>query len=50
VSDRATLDAMHDDLRTRGFVVSDIFEEATSFNAKLSDPDGLVIELTTPKR
>ncbi len=50
VRDRATLDAMHNDLRARGFAVSDIFEEATSYNAKLADPDGLVIELTTPKR
>jgi hypothetical protein len=49
VADRAALDAMRDDLVARGIDVGDVFEEAVSYNARLCDPDGLVLELTAPK-
>ena len=49
VADRVTLDAMCAELRSRGVDVSEVFEEAVSYNARLRDPDGLVLELTAPK-
>lgn len=50
VPDRAALEEMRADLVSRGFPVGEVFEEAVSHNVRLSDPDGLVIELTAPKR
>ena len=50
VADRATLDHMRVDLLARGIDVGDVFEEAISFNARIRDPDGLVLELSAPKR
>ena len=49
VADRATLDTMRAGLLSRGIDVSEVFEEAVSYNARLRDPDGLILELTTPK-
>jgi catechol 2,3-dioxygenase-like lactoylglutathione lyase family enzyme len=50
VADRDTLDRMRTDLSARGIAVSDVFEEAVSYNARIHDPDGLVLELSAPKR
>lgn len=50
VADRATLDQMRDDLLARGIDVGAVFEEAISYNARIHDPDGLVLELSAPKR
>jgi catechol 2,3-dioxygenase-like lactoylglutathione lyase family enzyme len=50
VADSATLHGLRADLGARGVDVSDVFEEATSYNLRLRDPDGLVLELTAPKR
>lgn len=50
VSDRATLDEMRADLLERGIDIGDVFEEAVSYNARIRDPDGLVLELSAPKR
>jgi hypothetical protein len=50
VADRATLDEMRDDLLARGIDVGPVFEEAISYNARIHDPDGLVLELSAPKR
>jgi catechol 2,3-dioxygenase-like lactoylglutathione lyase family enzyme len=49
VADRAALDAMRADLLAQGIDVGEVFEEAVSYNARLRDPDGLVLELTAPK-
>jgi hypothetical protein len=49
VTDRATLDAMRDELVSLHVDVSEVFEEAVSYNVRLRDPDGLIIELTAPK-
>jgi catechol 2,3-dioxygenase-like lactoylglutathione lyase family enzyme len=49
VADRAALDAMRADLLAHGVDVGEVFEEAVSYNARLRDPDGLVLELTAPK-
>jgi catechol 2,3-dioxygenase-like lactoylglutathione lyase family enzyme len=49
VSDRATLDQMRADLLARGVDVGDVFEEVASYNTRIIDPDGLVLELTAPK-
>jgi catechol 2,3-dioxygenase-like lactoylglutathione lyase family enzyme len=49
VADRAALDAHRASLAERDIAVGDVFEEATSYNARLRDPDGLVVELTAPK-
>ena len=49
VADRAALDEMRTALLARGIDVGEVFEEAISFNARLRDPDGLVLELTAPK-
>ncbi len=45
----AELEKWRTGLLGRGFVVTDIFEEAASFNARVMDPDGLSIEVTSPK-
>ncbi|MEO8693989.1 MAG: VOC family protein [Acidimicrobiales bacterium] len=50
VSDRAALDQMRADLLSRGIAVGEVFEEAVSYNARVIDPDGLVLELSAPKR
>ena len=50
VADRATLDRMHADLTAGGIDIGDVFEEAVSYNARIRDPDGLVLELSAPKR
>jgi glyoxylase I family protein len=49
VADRATLDAMRSELLSLGIDVGEVFEEAISYNARLRDPDGLILELTAPK-
>ena len=49
VSDRATLDQMRTDLLARGIEVGDVFQEAVSYNVRIHDPDGLVIELSARK-
>jgi hypothetical protein len=49
VADRAALDALRGELLARGIDVGEVFEEAISYNARLCDPDGLVLELTAPK-
>jgi catechol 2,3-dioxygenase-like lactoylglutathione lyase family enzyme len=50
VADRATLEAERTRLLEAGVEIGAIFEEAVSYNARLVDPDGLVLELTAPKR
>jgi catechol 2,3-dioxygenase-like lactoylglutathione lyase family enzyme len=49
VADRSALEARQRALRTQGFEVGEIFEEAVSYNVRLRDPDGLSLELTAPK-
>jgi catechol 2,3-dioxygenase-like lactoylglutathione lyase family enzyme len=49
VADRDTLDDMRKDLLAKGIEVGEVFEEAVSWNARLRDPDGLVLELSAPK-
>ncbi|HLY82317.1 MAG TPA: VOC family protein [Acidimicrobiales bacterium] len=50
VPDRATLDQMRAELSAGGVDVGDVFEEAVSYNARITDPDGLVLELSAPRR
>lgn len=50
VPDLATLERLRGDLAAAGFAPGDIFEEAASHNLRLTDPDGLTLELTAPKR
>jgi glyoxylase I family protein len=50
VADRASLDQIRHDLLARGIAIGDVFEEAVSYNARIHDPDGLVLELSAPKR
>ena len=50
VTDRETLEDLRADLHARGVAVGDVFEEAVSYNVRLRDPDGLMLELTAPKR
>jgi catechol 2,3-dioxygenase-like lactoylglutathione lyase family enzyme len=50
VADRATLDAMRSDLRDSGVDVGEVFEEAVTYNLRMVDPDGLVLELSAPRR
>lgn len=50
VADLDALVAMRSDLVARNLAVGEIFEEAVSHNLRLHDPDGLVLELTAPKR
>jgi catechol 2,3-dioxygenase-like lactoylglutathione lyase family enzyme len=49
VADRDTLDDMRKDLLAQGVDVGEVFEEAVSWNVRLRDPDGLVLELSAPK-
>ena len=49
VSDKATLDDLRATLLARGVAVGEVFEEAASYNTRICDPDGLVLELTAPK-
>jgi hypothetical protein len=50
VQDRAALDEMRSALSAGGIDVGEVFEEAASYNVRLTDPDGLVVELTAPRR
>ena len=50
VADRATLDRMRCELSAGGIDVGDVFEEAFSYNVRIIDPDGLVLELSAPRR
>jgi catechol 2,3-dioxygenase-like lactoylglutathione lyase family enzyme len=50
VGDQATLERMRDELSAGGIKVSDIREEAASYNVRTTDPNGLVLELSAPKR
>jgi len=43
------LEKWRSELLGRGITVSDIFEEEASFNARATDPDGLEVEVTSPK-
>lgn len=45
----AELEKWRIELLGRGFAVTDIFEEEASFNARVMDPDGLTVEVTSPK-
>lgn len=45
----AELEKWRTGLLSRGHAVSDIFEEEASFNARVMDPDGLSVEVTSPK-
>jgi glyoxylase I family protein len=49
VADRATLHEMRAALLERGIDIGEVFEEAISYNARIHDPDGLVLELSAPK-
>ena len=49
LTDRAALDAQRAALVAQGIDIGEVFEEAVSYNARLRDPDGLVVELTAPK-
>jgi catechol-2,3-dioxygenase len=49
VADRETLEDMRKDLLARDIEIGEIFEEAASFNARMRDPDGLVLEISAPK-
>lgn len=48
--DLAALEAEHARLVAAGFPCGAIFDEAMSHNLRLADPDGLVVELTAPRR
>jgi catechol 2,3-dioxygenase-like lactoylglutathione lyase family enzyme len=50
VADRETLEQMRADLAAAGVDIGEIFDEAASSNARMTDPDGLVLELTAPRR
>lgn len=45
----AELERWRLELLVRGFAVTDILEEGASFNARVVDPDGLCVEVTSPK-
>jgi catechol 2,3-dioxygenase-like lactoylglutathione lyase family enzyme len=49
VANRDVLEAMRAELLASDVAIGPIFEEAVSYNARVSDPDGLVLELTAPK-
>lgn len=49
VSDRSALESMRERLLGSDVAIGPIFEEAVSYNVRLTDPDGLVLELTAPK-
>jgi catechol 2,3-dioxygenase-like lactoylglutathione lyase family enzyme len=50
VAGRATLEQMRADLSTGGIDVGEVFEEAQSYNVRVTDPDGLVLELSARKQ
>jgi catechol 2,3-dioxygenase-like lactoylglutathione lyase family enzyme len=50
VADRDTLERLRADLVARGIDAGELFDEQASHNMRLVDPDGLVLELTAPKR
>jgi glyoxylase I family protein len=50
VADRATLEQTRAALAADGVDVGEVLEEAASANVRITDPDGLVIELTAPRR
>jgi catechol 2,3-dioxygenase-like lactoylglutathione lyase family enzyme len=50
VADRETLERMRAELCARDIAVSAILEEAQSYNVQIVDPNGLVLELSAPKR
>jgi catechol 2,3-dioxygenase-like lactoylglutathione lyase family enzyme len=50
VADRASLETMRAELCAGGIEVGEVFEEAVSYNVRMVDPDGLVLELTAPRR
>jgi hypothetical protein len=41
---------MRAELCASGVDVGDVFEEAMSYNVRMVDPDGLVLELSAPRR
>lgn len=49
VADRSVLETMRDTLLAHDVAVGPIFEEPVSYNARVTDPDGLVLEFTAPK-
>ena len=49
VADLVTLRQRREELLADGIAAGDVFEEAASWNLRLTDPDGLTIELTAPK-
>lgn len=49
VEDRATLERLRATLVAQGIDTGELFDEQTSHNLRLMDPDGLVLELTAPK-
>lgn len=49
VANRAVLEAVRNTLLADDVAIGPIFEEAVSYNARLADPDGLVLEITAPK-
>ncbi len=49
VADQATLERMRDELTDGGIKVGDIREEPTTYNVQITDPNGLVLELSAPK-
>ena len=50
VGDQETLERMRDELSAGGIQVSAILEEAASYNVQITDPNGLVLELSASKR
>jgi glyoxylase I family protein len=50
VADLDALERLRATLVALGIDAGEVFEEQTSHNMRLADPDGLVIELTAPKR
>ncbi len=50
VAGRDELEAMRERLLDAGLDVGPVFDEAVSHNVRLRDPDGLVVELTAPRR
>ena len=49
VGSLAELEKWRIELLSRGYEVTDIFEEQVSFNARVVDPDGLRVEVTAAK-
>ena len=49
VTDLATLEARRAELEAAGVDVDPIHDEAASHNLRMHSPDGLVVELTTPR-